>query len=203
MKRLLSIVPIFLLLLASVAVSQTPVGDTTKTLVFNLELLEFSPDLLKDIEKLAQDRSRLDRLTADGKVRPMSDLQIRTRPGEPASIRMGQRVPTQIASSVQGIPQIQYENTGLSVDISPSLAPADRVLASLKVELSFLAKNGTPNPTFCQRSYSSKVNLKPNEKALLFSIVQQGSLWPSVPNQPASDATYGNYVLLLTVRVVD
>ena len=201
MKRLSWRVPISLLLLASVVVSQTPVRDA-KTLVFNLEVLEFSTDLVKDIERLAPDRGRMDRLSTEGKVRPLSDIQVRMRPGEPASIHMGQRAPAQVGPAGQGMPQIQYENSGLSLDITPSLSD-DRVVASLKIELSFQAKNGTPNPTFCQRSYSSKVSLKPNERAILLSIVQQGNLWPSASSATANDASYGNYLLLLTVRVLD
>jgi type II secretory pathway component HofQ len=204
MKRLLSIVPISTLLIASVAAGQTPAGaaqGTARTLVFNLEVLEFSTDLAREIERLAQDRGRIDRLTAEGKVRPVSEIQVRTKSGESASIHTGQRIPIQTAS-VQGVPQVQYENTGLNLDITPTLTPDDRIAANLKIDLSSVARMA-PNSTFFQRSFSTRVSMKPNERVILLSVVQQGGLWPSSSNATTSDSAYGNYLVLLTAKVLD
>ena len=204
MRRLFSTVPISMLLIASVAVGQNPAGvaqNDPKTIVFNLEVLEFSTDLAKEIERLAQDRARIDRLTAEGKVRPVSDVQVRTKPGESASIRMGQRVPVQF-SAVQGPAQIQYENTGLTVELTPNLTVDGRITANLKIDMSAVARTGA-NPVFSQRSFTTRVSVRPNERVILLSVVQQGTLWPSSPNATAAVSSFGNYVLLLSAKLLD
>jgi len=200
MKIRPSAVPTLILLIASVVVAQTPTVSTQarRTLMFNVELLEFNADLAREIERAAQDRARLDRLTAEGRVRPMGEIQVRTRSGEPASVRMGQRIPIQTASA-----QVQYENTGMTLDITPELLPEERVLASMKLDLSTTANGATTTPYFSTRSFVSKLNLKPNERVVLLSVVQQGSLWPVTPGTPARDAAYGNYLLLISVRILD
>ena len=203
MRRLFSTVPISMLLIASVAVGQTPAGvaqNDVKTIVFNLEVLEFSTDLAKEIERLAQDRARIDRLTAEGKMRPVSDIQVRTKPGEPVSMRVGQRIPVQ--GPGQGVQQIQYENTGLTLDLTPNLTADGRISASLKLDFSSVARAAV-GPVFSQRSFVTKVNMKPNERVALLSAVQQGSLWLSSSNASAADSAYGNYVVLLSAKILD
>ena len=205
MKIPQSSVPVLLLLVVSVVAAQTPAGSSqarSRILVFKLEILEFNLDLARDIERTAQDSSRLERLTAESKVRPLGEIQVRTRSGEPARVSLGQRVPFNL-SQPDRAPQIQYENTGISLDITPDLQEGDRVFASIKLDLTTTARGSSANPTFSQRSFVNKVSLKPNERAMLLSVVQQGGLWPGASNSTASDVVYGNYLLVISVRILD
>lgn len=197
---------VVILLLASNSAAQEPVSSSqasAQTLVFNIEVLEFSAELAKDIERLAQDRARLERLTAEGKLRPVADLMIRTRSGEGSTARVGQRVPIQ-TSSLQNTPQVQYENTGLSVAITPTLAPNNQILAALNLELTAVDRStGTFTPAFVSRSLQDRVRLRLNERVVLLSVVQQGSLLPSRPDRQTSDSAYGNFLVLLSVKMPD
>lgn len=199
-------VSIVILLFASISAAQEPAASAqaaAQTLVFSVEVLEFSPDLAKDLERLAQDRARIERLTAEGKLRPVADLVIRTRSGESATVRVGQRIPVQ-TSSLQNVPQVQYENTGLSVAISPTLTSGNQVLAALNLELTAVDRStGNLTPAFVSRSFQDRIRMKLNERIILVSVVQQGSLMGDKPNSQSSETAYGNFVVLLSARVLD
>ncbi|HKY05686.1 MAG TPA: hypothetical protein VJQ56_12390 [Blastocatellia bacterium] len=199
-------VSILILLLASISAAQEPASATqapAQTLVFNIEILEFNSDVAKEIERLAQDRARVERLAAEGKMRPVADLVVRTRSGEGATVRAGQRVPVH-ASSLQNTPQVQYENTGLSVTITPTLTTGNQVLAALSLELTAVDRStGTLTPAFVSRSSQHRIRMKLNERVILVSLVQQGSLLPGTPDSRASESAYGNFVVLLSARMID
>jgi type II secretory pathway component GspD/PulD (secretin) len=193
------------------------------------------------LESLAKDKARLDSLIAEGKARPVASLQMRTRSGEAASARVGQRVPIQTGtlpiynapadrqrrivgqqtgadsgdvmvantggSFAAGIPQIQYENTGLNVDASPSIVAGDQIEIRLKIEMTGLDKStGNFTPTFFQRTMNDIVRVRDSQTTLLLGLVQHEALWPA-PAQPArtqaSDQSRGSFIVLLTARVLD
>jgi type II secretory pathway component GspD/PulD (secretin) len=186
----------------SVSAQEPASSSQQKTLVFNFEVLEFSKDLAREIDRLAQDRGRIDKLTAEGKIRPISSVQLRTRPGESASARVGQRVPLQVSSQPQS--QVQYENTGLNIDITPNLMADSAITAALKIELTAVARGGsTTTPAFLQRSLTDRVRMKPGESTVLLSVVQHGSLWPGLSEPQSSEAESSNFVVLLTARILD
>jgi type II secretory pathway component GspD/PulD (secretin) len=172
---------------------------TDTTIIFNIEILDFNPDLARELESLARERARIERLIADGKLRPLAALQVRTRSGETASIRSGQRIPVQTATSPQSPHQTQYENTGLNIEITPGLLSDDRIAVSLKIELSMVLKSASAlNPAFIQWSFNDRVRVKPNETAMLISLAQRG---PSSASDQRNDS--GNFVVLLTARAPD
>ncbi|HET9532196.1 MAG TPA: hypothetical protein VFQ92_17685 [Blastocatellia bacterium] len=206
MKRRFLNLFVLLLLLASIALAQAPAARdeaaAARTLLFNVEILEFSAELGREIEKLAQDRARIDRLTSEGRVRPVADVLIRTRAGESARTRLGQRVP--VPSTTQNPQQVQYDNTGLNITISPNLLADNIILVGINIELSAMAKTaGSPHPIFFQRTFSENVRMKPGERIILLSAVQQGALWPGAAGSRSDDTGYGNFVVLLTARVLD
>jgi len=202
-------------------------------------MVEVNLNRTEDLERIANDKGRLDNLIAEGKARPVASLQMRTRSREQASARIGQRVPIQtstlpsfgapadrqrrivgqtntgdandalLASSgvyaAAGIPQIQYENTGLNVDALPSIVANDQVEVRLKIEMTGLDRStGNFTPTFIQRTISDIVKVRLGETALVMGLVQHDALWPSQSSRTqAADQSRGSFVILLTARVLD
>jgi Flp pilus assembly secretin CpaC len=212
-----------------------------RTIVLDISMVEVNLNRTEDLEKIAKDKTRLDALIAEGKARPVASLQMRTRSGEQATARIGQRVPIQTGSlpiynapadrqrrssnqqpgadpnevmvtntgafSGAGMPQIQYENTGLNIDAAPSIVANDLVEVRLKIEMTGLDKStGNFTPTFIQRTVSDIVRVRQGESTLLMGLVQHEALWPSQTQssrtQPA-DQPRGSFVVLLTARVLD
>jgi len=212
-----------------------------RTIVLDISMIEVNLNRTQDLESLAKDKARLDSLIAEGKARPVASLQMRTRSGEAASARVGQRVPIQTGTlpinnapadrqrrivgqqpgadsgdvivantsgySGAGIPQIQYENTGLNVDASPSIVAGDQVEVRFKIEMTGLDRStGNFTPTFFQRTVNDIVRVREGQTTLLLGLVQHDALWP-VTAQPsrtqASDQPRGSFIVLLTARVLD
>jgi type II secretory pathway component GspD/PulD (secretin) len=104
-----------------------------------------------------------------------------------------------------GIPQIQYENTGLNVDALPSIVANGEIEVRLKIEMTGLDRStGNLTPTFIQRNVSDIVRVKRGETALLMGLVQHEALWPSQSSRAqGTDQSRGSFIVLLTARVVD
>jgi Flp pilus assembly secretin CpaC len=189
------------------ASAQQPAADGVRldqSLSFDIEVLEFNTDLGKEIDKVALERARLDRMIAEGRVRPVANLQVRAKSGDQASARLGQRVPVQASQTSQSPRQTQYESTGLTVDISPVLMSDNRIQVSLKVEFSAVVRSeGNADPAYIQRTFTDKVRVKVNERIILLSAVQHGGLWPSATASQASGNNSANVIIVLTGRVLD
>jgi Flp pilus assembly secretin CpaC len=184
----------------------TPGPRPARTVVLEIDIIDISVDLMGEIEKVIKDKRVLDRLTAEGKARPVAHIQTRARTGESATSRIGQRIPIQASTTAQGTSQVQYDNTGLSVDFTPRLIDADRILVSLKIELSTVVRNGNIlAPTFIQRTVTDVVTLRGGEPTLLLSVTQHEGLVPSQsrtdskPGEPAG----GNFVIVLNARLLE
>ena len=76
------------LFLAGVTVAQEPPRASqppARTMVIDLDVLDVNVDLRGEIERIVRDKRSLDRMIADGKVRPIAGIQVRARSGEQAS----------------------------------------------------------------------------------------------------------------------
>lgn len=197
------------LLSAAVTAAQEPKQSSqslARTVVLDIDVLEVSVDQRGEIEKIVKDKRSLDRMIAEGKVRPIAGIQVRARTGEQASARMGQRVPIQASTTAQGTPQIQYENTGLNVDVEPRMAESDRIAIKLKIELTAVVRNeNILAPTFVQRTFNDIVNVRPGEPVVLVSVTQHEGLLPASqkPGSKPAEQAGGNFVIVLTARLLD
>ncbi|MEW6207148.1 MAG: hypothetical protein AB1631_02195 [Acidobacteriota bacterium] len=189
-------------LISSAAFAQEPkvnIQDSDRSMVFDIEVMDLSPDTARELERTAKDRAGIDKLIAAGRLKPIAACQMRARAGETAAARLGQRVPVQS----QGASQVQYENTGFNVDINSSFLKDNRIQVNLRIEYSATARAaGISDQIFFQRSFSNRASVKPNETVIMLSAVQHGTLWPKAPSQ-SGDAASGNFVIFLTVRVAD
>jgi Flp pilus assembly secretin CpaC len=177
----------------------------SRSMVIDIDVIDVNPDQHGEIEKATKDKRSLDRFITEGKGRPIASIQVRARHGERASARMGQRVPVQVSTTSQSIPQIQYENTGLNVDVEPRMLEGDRVAIKLGIELTAIVRNqNSLVPTFVQRTVNDQVNVRAGEPALLVSVSQHEGLVAALPNTGSKPGDQvGSFVIVVTVRLLD
>src|SRR5436190_8661773 len=100
---------VFLLALPAWAQEPRQTSQTDgRTVVLDIDILDLNPDQRGEIEKIIRDKRTIDRLTTEGKARPVAGVQLRARSGGQAIARIGQRIPVQTAATSQGPQQIQY-----------------------------------------------------------------------------------------------
>jgi len=171
-----------------------------RTILLDIDVLDVTTEQRADIERTIKDKRSFDRLVAEGKVKQIAGVQIRTRTGEQASSRSGQRVPIQAAATPQGAAQMQYENTGLNVDVEARLIDADRVSVRLKIDLSAVVKNeNSLAPTFLQRTITDTLNVRNGETVVIVSVSQQEGLMQA--NRPKDQTA--SFVIAMTARLLD
>ncbi|HWP45297.1 MAG TPA: secretin N-terminal domain-containing protein, partial [Blastocatellia bacterium] len=134
------------------------------------------------------------------KAKLLASTQIHVLDNEANTVRIGQRVPIQTASffpsgfaidpNGQGrnnnqnnpsqfintgfggaFPQIQYENVGLNIDITPSVFEDD-VQMKMKIESSSVDNPNSLTPTFSQRTMQSVARIKDGQTTLIAGVSQ-------------------------------
>ena len=132
-----------------------------------------------------------------GKGKLLASTQIHVLDNEQNAVRIGQRVPIQTASLPTfynnspggsgnppgqttgvnnvfgtGIPQIQYENVGLNIDLTPNVYE-DEVQMKMKIETTSVdGSTGTLTPTFNQRTMTSIARVKDGQTTLIAGVSQ-------------------------------
>ena len=136
-----------------------------------------------------------------GKAKLLASTQIHVLDNEANAVRIGQRVPIQTASlpsytplsnnpnrgnnNIQGdlsgglnnafgygVPQIQYENVGLNIDITPNVYEDD-VQMKMKIETTSVdSSTGTLTPSFNQRTMTSVARVKDGQTTLVAGVSQ-------------------------------
>ena len=229
MRRHLSAVVLSVCCIVSITASVQGQGQSAtgaQGIVLDISIVETTGVQVYEIEKIKGAKDEINRLIADGKARLIASLQVRTRTGENFSARVGQRIPIQTATlpalrtnernsrdareplqsqSSIGVPQIEYENTGLVVE-GIAIAAGDGLLdIRLKIEVTGLDQStGNLTPTFTQRSFTDVVRMKESETAMLMGFVQPTGRSLSL-DQIASGATNRaarGLVVLLTTKPV-
>lgn len=197
---------------------------TTQGIVLELSIIEMGGSLAEAVGNLENTRDQVGRLVHEGKARLITNLQVRTRPGESFKARIGQRVPIQTATlpifrasdrmrepaqpqTVSfGIPQITYENTGLIVE--GSLVAASDGLVDIRLNLEVIGldrSTGSLTPTLTQRTLTDVVRMKTSETAVLMGLTQPEPEPASLADiASGAGATRGsrNFIVLLTTKPV-
>jgi general secretion pathway protein D len=132
-----------------------------------------------------------------GKAKLLASTQVHILDTEKQNIRIGRRVPIQTASLPSyvnptqgnnqnnqnnsqflggqfgvGIPQIQYENVGLNIDMEPKVFE-DEVQMVMKIESTSLdLSSGRLTPTFNQRTMQSVARVKDGQQTLIAGVSQ-------------------------------
>jgi type II secretory pathway component GspD/PulD (secretin) len=188
-----------------------------RALSLEISIVETDGARVNDISKMKPAKEEITRMISDGKIRLVASLEVRTRTGENFSARVGQRVPIQTATlpamrtsdSSQpqgiavGIPKIEYENTGLSVD--GIATPLSDGLLDIKLKIEFTGLDpvtGRLTPAFSQRSFTDVVRMKESETVMLIGLVEpRPVLLDSNTSQRRNSADNGLVVLVTTKRI--
>ncbi|HEU4389957.1 MAG TPA: secretin N-terminal domain-containing protein, partial [Blastocatellia bacterium] len=135
-------------------------------------------------------------LQGQDKAKLLASTQVHVVDGEQHTIRIGQRVPIRTATlpfagtsagttaagqqasvgqpiSTFGVDQIQYENVGLNIDMTPTVFD-DEVQVKMKIESSGIGAGAdTLTPTFTQRSLSSLARIKDGQTTMIAGVQQK------------------------------
>jgi general secretion pathway protein D len=148
-------------------------------------------------------------LLNDSTTKIIQNPEIRSVDGQPAKLRIGDRVPVATGSFQAGVgvgstagtgfvnplvnTQFQYQDVGVNVDITPRVHPNREV--SLKVQLEVSSVTGQSNiggiqqPIISQRKIEHEIRLKEGEASILGGLIQKTDTkslngWPGVAHVP-------------------
>ena len=217
-----------LLLLCAVALATDAQEKTARpaerAVILDLRMAEINSTRAEDLDRIAKEKNRLDAMIADGSALPVATMQMRLRPDEQNSVRIGQLVPVQTAALPAfaapaagqpdrppvlgyGVPQISYEFGGLNVRALSRLRASDQIEIQLEIEMTGVEHStGNFTPTFTQRAIKETVLLRQNEPVLLMGLIQDLMLAPAFSHpsntQPISQPR-GNFVIVVSARLID
>ena len=221
--RILAVMLLFSFLGSMTVLARSQAGQRVQSVTIEISINEITGAQPDEIAKIASDRDRFNRLKSEGKVLLLADLHMRTKTGEPFTARVGQRVPIQTGSlpeiqttgptrqaappgqlqSAAAFSRIEYENTGLVVEGTASLAGEGMLDIRLKIEMSGLDRSsGTLTPTFTQRTFSDVIRMKENETAMLTGLTQAELQLSPPAGGSGSAPSRGGFVVLITTRSI-
>ena len=132
-------------------------------------------------------RAKLNALATDNRARILSTPSIVARNGETASVQVGDEVPIVTSkqttgSSVPGLGQvtpsmlqtIQYRNTGVILNVKPTIFSDDRIDLDVKQEVSAAQETSTGvnnSPTFSTRNVETKLTLAHGSTVMLAGLI--------------------------------
>jgi hypothetical protein len=230
MKRIYASLWIFVCLFAVTARAQDSVSATAqKNIVFDLKIVDIEGQTPEAMEAIARDQNRLNQVLSEGKAKLIAGTKVSALLNVKTSMRTGQRVPVQTASlpifqspgnhpansqtpqqgsgapqPAGGIPQIQYENTGLSLDFEPRLRPDGSIDLFFRIEMTIVStETGRLTPTFITRTLTSSIKIKQNQPPIILEMFQNEFPAQSPAQTSPANALRGNFFILLSAKVVE
>ncbi len=147
---------------------------------------------------LAVPTSIIRALQTRGRSRLIDSLQVHALDGQQVTANVGQRIPIQTASlptsfatlqqgqqdqNVQdrfinsfslGVPQIEYQNVGLNVTVTPTIYSDDDVKLEMEIETSGVQAGPTSlTPIFTTRRLQSVATVKTGQAAMMAGVAQR------------------------------
>jgi general secretion pathway protein D len=148
-------------------------------------------------------------LLTDSTTKIIQNPEIRSIDGQPAKLRIGDRVPIATGSFQAGVgvgstagtgfvnplvnTQFQYQDVGVNVDITPRVHPNHEVSMKVSVEVSSVTGQqnigGIQQPIISQRKIDHDIRLKEGEASILGGLIQKTdakslSGWPGLAKVP-------------------
>jgi general secretion pathway protein D len=144
-------------------------------------------------------------LLSDSDSRVIQNPEVRTVDGQPAKLRIGDRIPVATGSFQAGVgvgttgvnplvnTQFQYLDVGVNIDITPRVHPNHEVSMKVKVEVSSHTGDATiggiTQPIISQRVIEHDIRLKEGEANILGGLIQRTdtkstSGWPGLTKIP-------------------
>lgn len=116
-------------------------------------------------------------------TRSLDQLQLRVLDQEEATIRSGERYPIMISSysglagsssSSSTIPQIQYEDLGLTLKVKPHIESETAISLNLNLKVASLAGSTINNiPVLNDRQYTGVVSMRPGDSVMVASTISK------------------------------
>ena len=203
MRRFFSVVTGVVCLLAGIAIAQGQEPSAPDSISLEIKVIDISADRLETLETAVKDQASLNRLIAEGKVRPVSTVQVHTRPGDSVVTHVGQRIPVTTSTGTPA-PQFEYQNTGLRINARPSVIKGDQITVKIELELTALdISTGRFTPSFSHTSLAETVKMKSGETVILLGIIQHDSQRPGATRaaQATAEQPHGSFAILLTARL--
>jgi len=151
-------------------------------------------------------------LLTDSQTKIIQNPEIRVVDGQPAKLRVGDRVPVATGSFGSGLggigtggvgqqvginplvnTQFQYQDVGVNIDITPRIHPNREVSLKVSIEVSSVAGRvtigGIEQPIFSQRKIEHDIRLVEGEVSVLGGIVERSETnsltgWPGISKIP-------------------
>jgi general secretion pathway protein D len=148
-------------------------------------------------------------LLTDTTTKIIQNPEIRSVDGQPAKLRIGDRVPIATGSFQAGVgvgstagtgfvnplvnTQFQYQDVGVNVDITPRVHPNREVSLKVSVEVSSVTGQqnigGISQPIISQRKIDHDIRLKEGEASVLGGLIQKTDTrglngWPGAAHIP-------------------
>jgi general secretion pathway protein D len=148
-------------------------------------------------------------LLNDSSTKIIQDPEIRSVDGQPAKLRIGDRVPIATGSFQAGVgvgssagtgfvnplvnTQFQYQDVGVNIDITPRVHPNHEVSLKVNVEVSSVTGQtnigGIQQPIISQRKLDHDIRLKEGEASVLGGLITRTDTkslngWPGVARVP-------------------
>ncbi len=148
-------------------------------------------------------------LLNDSTTKIIQNPEVRSVDGQPAKLRIGDRVPVATGSFQAGVgvgstagsgfvnplvnTQFQYIDVGVNVDITPRVHPNHEVSLKVSVEVSSVTGQsnigGIQQPIISQRKLDHEIRLKEGEASILGGLVAKSDTkningWPGVAHVP-------------------
>ncbi len=119
-------------------------------------------------------------------VRSLNRMQLRVLDHQEATFRSGERYPivssrytalsgtSSSSSSTVTVPEVQYQDLGLTLKLTPSIENADRVALSVDLKVSSLAGSSINDvPVLANRQYSGDIVVHFGNSALITSVISR------------------------------
>jgi general secretion pathway protein D len=148
-------------------------------------------------------------LLNDSTTRIIQNPEVRSVDGQPAKLRIGDKVPIATGSFQAGVgvggaagagfvnplvnTQFQYQEVGVNVDITPRVHPNHEISMKAKVEVSSVTGNsnigGISQPIISQRTIEHEIRLKEGEASVLGGLITKTDMksingWPGLARVP-------------------
>ncbi len=148
-------------------------------------------------------------LLTDSTTRIIQDPEVRVSDGQPAKLRIGDKVPIATGSFQAGVgvgvgggagvvnplvnTQFQYLDVGVNIDVTPRVHPEGEVSLKLKVEVSQVTGTrsigGIDQPVISQRTIEHDIRLKEGEVNVLGGLIERDETksingWPGLAHIP-------------------
>jgi len=158
--------------------SSNPVSSLTLNTLGNLNATNFA---------VSVSGGQLNALLSDDGTRILQNPRVRATDGQPATLKIGQKVPIATGSYNAGAAtglgsigvqtQFTYQDVGVNIDMTPTVHNDNEVSLKLKIDVSTeeapQSVGGISQPVFGQRIVQQVIQLKDGEPSLLAGLVQQ------------------------------